>query len=190
LVAVPASAGTPTAELRAVVETVQKILSDPQLKAEAKKQDRLDQLRKVIYPKFDFGEMAKRSLGSHWRRRSPEEQREFVKVFTELLENAYVDSIDSYNGEKVVIANEKQDKEFAEVHTKIVTKKGEEFTVDYKMHQRDQSWKVYDVVIENVSLVNNYRSQFGRVIARSSYESLLHEMKKKQFDAPGTKAKS
>ncbi len=190
LVAVSASAGVPTEEVRTVVEKVQKILNDPELKSAAKKQQRLDQLRQVIYPKFDFVEMAKRSLGSHWRRRSPEEQREFVKVFTNLLENAYADSIDSYNGEKVVIQDEKQDKNFAEVDTKIVTPKGEEFAVNYKMHEADGSWKVYDVVIENISLVNNYRSQFNRVIAKSSYDDLLQRMKEKQFNAPGKKAKS
>ena len=188
--AVPARAGDPAEELRAAVEKVQKILSDPQLKSEGKKQERLDQLRQVIYPKFDFVEMAKRSLGSHWRRRSPEEQREFVEVFRELLENSYVASIDSYDGEKVVIQDEKQDKNFAEVDTKIVTKKGEEFSVNYKMHEADGNWKVYDVVIENISIVNNYRSQFNRVIARSSYEDLVRNMKEKQFDAPGKKAKS
>ena len=190
LAAVPARAGDPAEELRAAVEKVQKILNDPQLKSEGKKQERLDQLRQVIYPKFDFVEMAKRSLGSHWRRRSPEEQREFIEVFRELLENSYVSSLDSYDGEKVVIQDKKQDKNFAEVDTKIVTKKGEEFSANYKMHETDGNWKVYDVVIENISIVNNYRSQFNRVIARSSYEDLLRNMKEKQFDAPGKKAKS
>ena len=190
LAAVPARAGDPAEELRAAVEKVQKILNDPQLKSEGKKQERLDQLRQVIYPKFDFVEMAKRSLGSHWRRRSTEEQREFVEVFRELLENSYVSSLDSYDGEKVVIQDKKQDKNFAEVDTKIVTKKGEEFSVNYKMHETDGNWKVYDVVIENISIVNNYRSQFNRVIAKSSYEDLVRNMKEKQFEAPGKKAKS
>lgn len=190
LEAFPARAGEPAEELRAAVERVQRILNDPQLKAEEKKKERLDQLRQVIYPKFDFAEMAKRSLGSHWRDRSAEEQKEFVKVFTELLENSYVGTIDSYDGEKVVIKDEKQEKNFAEVDTKIVTKQGEEFAVNYKMHEADGKWKVYDLVIENISLVNNYRSQFNRVIAKSSYEDLLRNMKQKQFEAPGKKAKS
>lgn len=188
--AATAHAGDPAEELRVVVEKVQKILSDPQLKSEGKKQERLDQLRQVIYPKFDFVEMAKRSLGSHWRRRSPEEQREFVQLFRELLENSYVGNIDSYDGEKVVIQDKRVDKNFAEVDTKIVTKNGEEFSVNYKMHEADGNWKVYDVVIENISIVNNYRSQFNRVIAKSSYEDLVRNMKEKQFEAPGKKAKS
>ena len=187
---VPASAATPTEELRGAVTKVQKILTNPELKSENRKKERLNQLREVIFPKFDFAEMAKRSLGAHWKRRSPEEQREFVKAFTELLENAYADSIDSYDGEKVVLTSEKQDKTFAEVKTKIVTKKGAEFAVNYRMHETEGTWKIYDVVIENISLVNNYRSQFSRVIAKSSYEELLHGMKEKRFEGPGKQAKS
>jgi len=190
LVAVSTRAGGPTDELRGAIEKVQTILNDPQLKAAGKKGGRLDKLRQVIQPKFDFTEMAKRSLGTNWQRRNPEEQRDFVKVFTDLLENAYVDSIDSYDGEKVVFTNEKQDKEYGEVNTKIVTKKGEEFSVNYKLHQASGNWKVYDVVIENISIVNNFRSQFNRVIAKSSYEELLRTMKEKRFDAPGKRGKA
>jgi len=190
LVAVSTRAGGPTDELRGAIEKVQTILNDPQLKAAGKKGERLDKLRQVIQPKFDFTEMAKRSLGTNWQRRNPEEQRDFVKVFTDLLENAYVDSIDSYDGEKVVFTNEKQDKEYGEVNTKIVTKKGEEFSVNYKLHQASGNWKVYDVVIENISIVNNFRSQFNRVIAKSSYEDLLRTMKEKRFDAPGKRGKA
>jgi len=189
LVAVPARAGGATDELRGAIEKVQTILNDPQLKAAGKKGERLDKLRQVIQPKFDFTEMAKRSLGANWQRRNAEEQREFVRAFTELLENAYADSIDSYDGDKVVFTNEKQDKEYAEVNTKIVSKKGEEFSVNYKLHQASGSWKVYDVVIENISIVNNFRSQFNRVIAKSSYEDLLRTMKEKRFDAPGKRGK-
>ena len=190
LVAVLARAGGPTDELRVAIEKVQMTLNDPQLKAADKKGERLDKLRQVIQPKFDFTEMAKRSLGANWQRRNAEEQREFVKVFTDLLENAYADSIHSYDGEKVVFTNEKQDKEYGEVNTKIVTKKGEEFSVNYKLHQASGNWKVYDVVIENISIVNNYRAQFNRVIAKSSYEELVRTMKEKRFDAPGKRGKA
>jgi len=189
LVAVLARAGGPTDELRVAIEKVQMILNDSQLKPAGKKGERLAKVRQVIEPKFDFTEMAKRSLGANWQRRNAEEQREFVKVFTDLLENAYADSIQSYDGEKVLFRNEKQDKEYAELNTKIVTKKGEEFAVNYKLHQASGDWKVYDVVIENISIVNNFRSQFSRVIAKSSYEELLRTMKEKRFDAPGKRGK-
>ena len=184
-VALPLNAGAPSDQTRATIEKVLAILTDSSVKSE-----RLDRLRQTIRPTFDFAEMAKRSLGPHWQRRTPAEQQEFVKLFTDLVESSYVDAIESYNGEKVVIANEKQDKDFAEVNTKIITKKGEEFAIDYKLHQTSGGWKIYDAVIENVSLVNNYRSQFNRVIGKSSYEDLVSKMKDKQFDAPGKKAKT
>jgi phospholipid transport system substrate-binding protein len=97
-------------------------------------------------------------------------------------------NLEGYNGEKVVVAGEKQDKEFAEVDTKVVTKKGEPIAVNYKLRQASGDWKIYDVVIENISLVNNYRSQFNRVIARSSYDELIRKMKDKQFDTAGKKS--
>jgi phospholipid transport system substrate-binding protein len=90
----------------------------------------------------------------------------------------------------VVVAKDKQDKTFADVNSRIVTKKGEEFAIDYKLHQADGGWKVYDVVLENISLVNNYRSQFNRVISKSSYEELVSKMKEKQFEAPVKKQKT
>jgi phospholipid transport system substrate-binding protein len=177
------SAGAPTEQIQSAVERVTTILKDPKLQAEAKRKE----LKDAVYPKFDFTEMARRSLGSHWQRRSPEEQREFVRLFTELVENAYMTNLDGYQGEKVVIGGERQDKEFAEVDTKIITKKGEEFAVNYKLRQAGNDWKIYDVVIENISIVNNYRSQFNRVIAQSSFDDLFRKMKDKQFEAAGKK---
>lgn len=179
VMAVPARAGAPAEKIQNAIEKVVAILNDPKLKAEARKKERLEQLRREIYPKFDLAEMAKRSLGSHWQKRSAEEQSEFVKLFTEIIENAYMENLAAYNGEKVTIAGEKQDREFAEVQSKIATKDGKEYAVDYKLHQVNGDWKIYDVVVENVSLVNNYRSQFNRVIAQSSFEELVRRMKNK-----------
>jgi phospholipid transport system substrate-binding protein len=188
--AVPVTAGVPGDEMRATIENVLATLQDPNLKGPEKQGERRNKLRDAIYPRFDFAEMAKRSLGPHWQRRSPEEQKKFVEVFTALVEGAYLDAIESYNGEKVVVASDKQDKTFADVNSKIVTKKGEEFAIEYKLHQAEGGWKVYDVVLENISLVNNYRSQFNRVISKSSYEGLLSKMLEKKFEAPGKKQKT
>lgn len=188
LVPTAATAGAPSEQIQGAIEKVVATLKDPSLKA--KKQERMQQLRQVIYPKFDFAEMAKRSLGSHWQKRSADEQRDFVKLFTELIENAYLDNLEAYDGEKVAITGEKQDKGFAEVNSKIATKKGEEIAINYKLHQGSGDWKIYDVVIENVSLVNNYRSQFNRVIAQSSFEDLFRRMKDKQFEAAGKKQRT
>jgi phospholipid transport system substrate-binding protein len=177
-----AMAAGPAQEIQVAIEKVIAILKDPALKPDAKRAERLDQLRKVVYSKFDFGEMAKRSLGSQWQRRSSEEQREFVKLFTELMENGYASNLEGYDGEKVSVTGEKLDKEFAEVNTKVTTKKGEDIAIIYKLHQISGEWKIYDVVIENISIVSNYRSQFSRVIAQSSFEELMRKMRNKQFD--------
>jgi len=184
----PANAGAPAREIQGAIEKVLTILKDPKLQADSKRPERLDQLRQVVYSRFDFAEMAKRSLGAQWQRRSAEEQREFVKLFTALMENGYMSNLEGYDGEKVIIAGEKQDKEFAEVDTKVVTKKGEEIAINYKLRQAGGDWKIYDVVIENISLVNNYRSQFNRVIARSSFDELMRKMKEKQFDTAAEKS--
>ena len=124
--------------------------------------------------------MAKRSLGSEWRHRSPEEQKEFVKLFTDLLERAYLDKIEFYNGENFQYLKEREDDtNYAQVDTKLVDKQGQEFAINYRLYNMKGDWKVYDVVIENVSIVNNYRSQFTRVLATSSFEELVNRMKGK-----------
>lgn len=186
----PVSAGSPSEEMRATMETVLATLQDPNFKGAEKRDDRHNKLRKIIDPKFDFAEMGKRSLGTYWQRRTPEEQKTFIDLFTDLVETSYLDALDSYNGEKVMIGMDNQHGEFAEVRSKILTKKGENFAVDYKLHQSSGTWKVYDVVLENISLINNYRSQFNRVIAKSSFEELLNKLKEKQFNAPGKKHKA
>ena len=167
------AAGAPGDQVRQTVDKLLAILPDPQLRGADKENERREELRKVLYSRFDFTEMAKRALGPHWQRRSPEEQKEFVELFTSLLEGAYLDKIESYNGEKVEYFNETVDNNYAEVDTKIVDNNGQQFSVNYRLHNVDGDWKVYDVVIENVSLVNNYRSQFNRVLAKSSFEELL-----------------
>lgn len=185
-----AQAATPREEIQSSVEKVLAILKDPNLKGEGKRQERIAQLRQVIFPKFDFAEMARRSLGAEWQKRTPEQQKEFVKLFTELIEASYANNLDSYNGEKVAFTGDKQDGEYAQVDTKITSNKGEDSPVSYKLRQTDGSWKIYDVVIENISIVNNYRSQFTRVIARSSFDDLLRQMREKRFDAVASKSKS
>jgi len=183
LLPLPLGAGAPMEQVRGTLDNVLAVLNSPRLKADARKNERRQQLRAVIYSRFDFTEMAKRALGSHWRRRTPEEQKEFVEVFSDLLENAYVDRIEAYNNDKFVYVRESEDTDFAEVNTKVVTKKGEEFSINYKLHLVNGEWRIYDVVIENISLVNNYRSQFNRIITKSSYEDLVRRMKEKRIEA-------
>jgi phospholipid transport system substrate-binding protein len=133
----------------------------------------------VIYQRFDFTEMARRSLGPEWRRRTAEEQKEFVALFTKLLERVHLNTIESYNGEKVQYLNERAENSGAQVDTKITDNKGRTFSVNYRLHDVNGDWKIYDVVVEDVSLVNNYRAQFSRVLAKSSYAELVNTMKEK-----------
>ena len=181
-------AGLPTDQLRQTTDKVLLILQDPRLKSTDMRDERNKQLRQVIAPMFDFQAMAQRSLGPDWQRRSAEERREFVQLFTTLLEQTYAAQIAAYNGEKVVYGREAQENDFAEVDSQILTTSGDEFSVNYKLRSSDRTWKVYDVVIENISLVNNYRSQFRRVLAKSSFDELLRRMRDKQFAGPQTKA--
>lgn len=175
----PATAGVPTDQMRITVDRVLEILKDPKFNSSEADAARRLELRKTIFPRFDFAEMAKRSLGAEWRRRTPTEQKEFVDLFTELLKNSYVDSIESYRGEKVIYGRESIDEKYAEVETKITDQRGEEFAIDYRLTLQGAEWKVYDVVIENVSIVNNYRSQFGRILNRSSFAELLQAIREK-----------
>jgi phospholipid transport system substrate-binding protein len=182
------AAGVPGDQVRQSTDKLLAILKDPQLKGESKKNERRNKLKEVIYQRFDFTEMAKRSLGSEWRRRSPEEQKEFVKLFTDLLERAYLDQLESYNGEKIQYLKETEDDNRAQVDTKVIDNKGREFSVNYRLHNRNGDWKIYDVVIEDISLINNYRAQFNRVLAKSPYEDLVNRMKGKTFNAPATES--
>ncbi len=179
LTASPARAGLPTDQIKATVDKAQLVLRDPRLKPATKQSERREQLKQVLFSRFNFAEMAKRSLGANWTRRTPQEQEEFVRLFTEVLERAYADIIESYIDEKIVYLAEKVDSGYADVNSKIVTAKGEEYSINYRAQLVGSEWKVYDVVAENISLVNNYRSQFSRVIAKSSYEDLVRRLKDK-----------
>jgi phospholipid transport system substrate-binding protein len=179
LTSIEANAGLPTDQIKGTVDKALVVLKDPRLKPAAKLKERRDQLRQILFARFDFTEMAKRSLGSNWRRRTPQEQEEFVRLFTELLERAYADIIESYSDEKITYTYERVDGSYADVSSKILTSRGEEYSINYKVHLISNEWKVYDVVAENISLVNNYRSQFNRVIANESYEELVRRLRDK-----------
>ena len=176
-------AGAPTDQVRQTADKVLAVLQDAGLKSPDKQKERREQLRQVIGARFDFNEMAKRSLGLHWRRGNDDEQREFVRLFTGLLEKSYADQMEAYNGEKIIYGRENMSQEQAEVETKVVTKKGENISINYKLRSvNSKDWKVYDVVIENVSIVNNFRSQFNRIMANASFADLLKKLESKSPD--------
>ena len=172
-----AYAGEPTAVIRGAVNQGVEILKNAKLDNQKQRSQVIERLRQVVYPLFDFTEMAKRSLGANWRRLNPQQQKEFVPTFTALLEKTYADQIDLYDGQQVVYGGENIDGDYAQVDSRIIDKNGRTYSVAYRLHKIDDKWKIYDVVAENISLVNNYRSQFDRVIAKSSVEELLKIMK-------------
>ena len=174
-----ATAGAPTDQIKATVDKALVVLRDPRLKPAAKIKEKRELLKQILFARFDFTEMAKRALGVNWRRRTPKEQEEFVRLFTELLERAYADTIESYTDEKIVYVGERLDDTYADVNSKVLTNKGEEFSINYKARLVNGEWRVYDVIVENVSMVNNFRSQFSRVIANSSYEELVRRLREK-----------
>lgn len=174
-----AVAGVPTDQVRGTVDRVLEILRNPTLKLADRRGERREQLNNIISARFDFTEMARRSLGAEWRRLNPAQQQEFVKLFTEFLRDAYTTNIESLNGERVIYKGETEDDPYAVVQTILKSPDGNDYTIDYRLHRVGNEWKVYDVVIENVSLVNNYRSQFSRLINKSSYDGLIRALREK-----------
>ena len=168
--------------MEAIKETAGGVLSalrDPALKSN--RDTRQERIKTLLRARFDFEEMGKRSLGPNWSKQSPADQQQFVKQFTELLMTTYIDRVDDYQGEKIIYQGERQENETATVNTKVQDKKGREYSVNYRLVRSGEDWKVFDVVIEDVSLVNNYRSQFSRVLSSGSFAELLQKLSAKQF---------
>jgi phospholipid transport system substrate-binding protein len=177
-------AGLPTDQLKASIDKVLNVLNDKALKAPAMKTQRREVLMNLSNEVFDWNEMARRSLGIYWKDRTPDEQKEFVKLFTVLLENTYMDKIESYSGEKIQYSKETVEDQYALVETKIITRQDTEVAVNYWMLNKNGRWFVYDISVEGISLVKNYRTQFNEIMARSSYQELLKKLKEKQVPAP------
>jgi len=182
-----AMAGPPTDQLRGSIDAVLKILSDPGLKKETKVVERRRAVRVVANDVFDFGEISRRSLAAHWPPRTPAERQEFVALFGDLLENAYISKIEGYSGEKILYVGEVADGGLAVVKTRIVTRQGTEIPVDYRMFQQGERWRAYDVNIEGISLVSNYRAQFNTIITRSGYPDLVVKLKAKRDERSGAR---
>jgi phospholipid transport system substrate-binding protein len=180
-VARPALAGVPTDQLKQHVDEVIRAMDDPSLKG--KPAPRRAAVRKISEEIFDYQETARRALGQHWNARTPEEQREFVQLFADLLDRAYFSKIDRYQGEKVRYGAETVNGDEAMVKTMILTRAGgSEVPVDYRMHLAGGRWLVYDVNIEGVSLVSNYRTQFNKIVQTESYASLVQKLRAKDAE--------
>ena len=175
----------PMDQMKQTVGRVVEILQAPASNGSAVKAERRQMIREVLLPRFDFAEMAKRTLGAHWKNQSGR-QEEFVSAFADYVESSYLSTLEGYKGEKVVYLRERVEQNLAQVDTQLVPASGEPITVSYKLHLVGGEWKIYDVVIENIGLVNNFRSQFNRILAASSFDELLAKLRAKGSGASTT----
>ncbi len=173
----PAFASSPTEQIQ---ETIQQVLTVVNNSAQSDEPGRKRQLRETLMPRFDWTEMAKQTLGRHWDAAAAR-QGEFIAALSEFLGNSYVGKIGSYKDEKIIYLTEAVDHDQAQVKTKIVSSKGEPTAITYRLHRVEGEWKIYDVVVEDISLVVNFRSQFSRILAKGGFDDLLRQLKEKEF---------
>jgi len=172
-------AGEPTEDVRKTTDKLIAIISDPAMKSVDMAAERARRIRKAVDERFDWKEMSKRTLARHWKKRTQLEKEEFIDLFGKLLERTYLDKVEGYSGEKVLYVGERVDGNYGIVVVKIITKKDTEILVKYKLKKKGGKWLVYDISIEGVSLVNNYRKQFNSIMTRSSYEDLIKKLRTK-----------
>jgi phospholipid transport system substrate-binding protein len=178
-IALPGWAGEPTDEIKQTTDKILSILTNPSLKGSSKTAEREKLIRQAIDERFNWEEMARRSLARYWDQRTDGEKKEFVRLYSDLLERTYLDKVEGYSGEKVTYEGESVDNGYAVVRVKIVTKKNTDVRVHYRLKRVENKWLVYDLSIEGVSLVNNYRTQFNSIILKSSYENLVKRLRER-----------
>jgi len=169
---------SPTEAMRTTVSQAIGVLQDPELKKPERMNERVTRLKKIADACFDYGEMAKRSLGGQWDKLVERERQEFVDLFTEFLTATYVEKIHSYSGEEVKFLSERLEGDHAEVKSIMVGKKTET-PLDYRLMMKGGDWKAYDVLVDGISMVRNYREQFATILRSSSYEHLVQMLRDK-----------
>ncbi len=174
-------ASDPTVVVKETINEVIRLVKDNELKKPTQVSQRRMLIEQAIGKHFSFSEMAKRSLAAHWKDRCENERQEFVQLFQTLLSKTYAGKIETYSGEEVQYLKERRKNSFAEVQTKVISQQTE-ISLDYRLIQKDTTWFVYDVVVNGVSLIKNYRSQFARIIHRSSYEELVTTLREKSSE--------
>lgn len=177
-------AASPTDQLRPALEEVVRILEDPALKGDAKRPERQARVREAVADRFDFAEMARRAMAAHWRSLNEPQREEFIRLFRALLEHTYLPKIALYQGERVRFVGESVDGDLATVQSLIVLKDGKEVSVAYRVRQRGGRWLVYDISVEGISFVSNYRSQFNEIIRRGSYQELVRRIRQRIESPP------
>lgn len=166
-----------TEGLKSTIDQVINVVTDPQYKNDLT--TRRAKMKSLIFSKFHFVEMGKRSLGKRrWNERTREEQKAFVDLFGKLLEDSYANKLESYSGEKINYIDEIVKGKYAMVKTEVV-RKNDAINVDYKLIKSSNEWLVYDIVVEGVSLIKNYRSQFGKIIHNDSFSVLMDKLNAK-----------
>jgi phospholipid transport system substrate-binding protein len=173
-----ALAEQPMERIKSAIERVSEVLQDVSTKTGPNKAEAAQTIREIILPSFDFAEMARRSLGSQWQNLDGR-QSEFVGAFADFVENSYMNTLASYRGEKVVYLRESISQNLAQVDTQVVARKGNPLSVNYRLHLTQGDWKVYDVVVDNIGLVSNFRAQFKRILATASLDDLLKKLREK-----------
>ena len=178
-IAIPGLAGVSEEKIKQTTDRILSIVMDPALKNPAKAEEKKKLIRSAVDERFDWTEMTRRALATHWAQRTPEEKKEFVHLFSDLLERTYLGKVEDYSGEKVRYEGETIDGDYSVVKVKIVTKKNKDIPVHYRLRKEGNDWLVYDISIEGVSLINNYRTQFNSIITQSSYENLVKQLRAK-----------
>lgn len=178
---VSAGAVGPSGVIKSGTDRALEILRTSQAPGGQKVRQRREEILQIVDEYFNFNEMARRALGRPWKDQSPEKQREFVKLFKDLLFNTYVDRVDSYTGtnEQIAYDGERIEGEYAQVQTRILNYKNTDVRVEYRLRQVNGAWKVYDVVVEGISFIENYRSQFNSILAGESFDALLNRLRQK-----------
>jgi phospholipid transport system substrate-binding protein len=174
----PMAAGTATESIKSTIKQMFGILNDEGLKAPGRTEERRQQLEQVIGNRIAYDEMAKRSLGPQWTQLNDEERQEFVRLYAQLLRDTYSSRFDHYSDEKVEFLQETLQGDYAEVRTRLTSRKVS-LDVDYRMLQRAGDWRVYDIVVDGISLVRSYREQFNKIIRTSSYGELVAKLRQK-----------
>jgi phospholipid transport system substrate-binding protein len=170
--------GSPTQAVKQTIDEIMAVLNDEEMKKPEHKQERRKKLEEVVAKRFDYEEMGKRTLGKHWKKLNDAQQKEFVNLFQAFLTHSYANNVDGYSGEKIEYLKERLKGNYAEVQTKVISPKVK-IPLHYRLLKKNDEWWVYDVVIDGVSLMKNYRSQFKRIMKTSSYEGLLDKLRSK-----------
>ena len=185
-----ATVDSPIETIRTTIQQARAILEDPSYQGQERKQQRLEKVKEVVLPQFDSQEVARRTLSTHWKDLTEEQRQEFVQLFVALVEKTYSHNLDRYNKNvQFFYDNERVDDDFSEVDTRVLDPvQNRTFSIGYRLHTVNGKWLVYNVVIENVSMVQNYRNQFNRILTKSSYEELIKTLQNKLHELDSASA--